>query len=252
MSSLLHITNGDHFTERLKKLDIKGDIITWREMLCEGRTLAQVGSESFWKTRFDFLHKNYQVSKSAFIEKTLKEYRNLCNHKKQDRIVLWFEYDLFCQINLVAVLSWLLANRKDAEISLVCSGNVGERKKGDTLGELTDEALLDLFAKRVVLSPDDIEFADYVWQLYCSNNPLALENLRDFDNYQFQYLAPAIKSHLKRFPSIANGLNEMEQRILKQVQENKYTDKSAFLSAILRNQATWVLAIHSMPRPSID
>ena len=81
MSSLLHITNGDSFTERLNKLDLKGDVITWREMLCEGETLTNVGSESFWKTRYEFLHKNYKVTKSWFIEKTLKEYRSLCNHK---------------------------------------------------------------------------------------------------------------------------------------------------------------------------
>ena len=124
MKSLLHITNGDSFTEKLKSLPLKGDIITWREMLCEGKTLSTVGSESFWKTRFDFLHKNYKVSKSWFVEKTLKEYRSLCNHRQQDRIVLWFEYDLFCQINMLAVLSWLKTHIRHAEISLVCSGKV--------------------------------------------------------------------------------------------------------------------------------
>ncbi|MFZ9004565.1 MAG: DUF1835 domain-containing protein, partial [Robiginitalea sp.] len=69
MSSQLHITNGDIFTQRLRKLKFKGEIITWREMLCEGKTMTNVGSEAFWKTRFDFLHKNYNVSKSWFVEK---------------------------------------------------------------------------------------------------------------------------------------------------------------------------------------
>ena len=112
MGSVLHITNGDSFTQRLKGLAIKGDIITWREMLCEGKTLSNVGSEPFWKTRFEFFSKNYRVSKSWFVEKTLKEYRSLCNHKAQDQIVLWFEFDLFCQINMLAVLSWLKQHRR--------------------------------------------------------------------------------------------------------------------------------------------
>ena len=47
MSSLLHITNGDHFTEKLKSLKLKGDIITWREMLCEGQTLTISGQRIF-------------------------------------------------------------------------------------------------------------------------------------------------------------------------------------------------------------
>ncbi|KAA2216997.1 DUF1835 domain-containing protein [Maribacter flavus] len=236
MSSLLHITNGDAFTERLKKLNIKGDIITWREMLCEGKTLTSVGSESFWKTRFEFLHKNYKVSKSWFIEKTLKEYRSLCNHKQQDQIVLWFEYDLFCQVNMLAVISWLLTNRRYAQISLVCSGKEDNTDKLYSLNELSDEHLLKLYKHKVVLNQDDVEYADYVWQLYCSNNPIRLENLTDFNDYNFAYLGDAVKTHLRRFPSIANGLNEMENNILQLAIDKKPKSKSEFLGTILNNQ----------------
>jgi len=54
-SSTLHITNGDSTTNYLKKLHFSGDFITWREMLCEGKTTTDVGSEIFWKNRFNFL-----------------------------------------------------------------------------------------------------------------------------------------------------------------------------------------------------
>ena len=236
MSSLLHITNGDSFTDKLKTLKLKGDIITWREMLCEGKTLTNVGSESFWKTRFEFLNKNYKVSKSWFIEKTLKEYRSLCNHKQQDEIVLWFEYDLFCQINMIAVLSWLKTHRKYAQISLVCSGKEDETDKMYGLSELSEEQLLKLYENKVELSQDDIEYADYVWQLYCSDNPIRLENLTDYSEYQFDYLAEAVNAHLHRFPSIKNGLNEMENNILRIAHNKKPTSKKTFLADILQNQ----------------
>lgn len=238
MSSFLHITNGDAFTERLAALNLKGDVITWREMLCEGKTLTNVGSEIFWKTRFEFLNKNYKVTKSWFIEKTLKEYRSLCNHKQQDHIILWFEYDLFCQINMLAVLSWLKANRKYAEITLVCSGKEDDSDKLYGLNELSDEQLLKRYENRTVLTQDDVEYADYVWQLYCSNNPIRLENLLDFNNYQFDYLSDAVASHLHRFPSIKNGLNEMENNILKLAVETKPTSKKSFLSTLLKNQGS--------------
>ncbi len=239
MSSLLHITNGDSFTERLKSLKLKGDIITWREMLCEGKTETNVGSESFWKTRFEFLHKNYKVTKSIFIEKTLKEYRSLCNHKQQDHIVLWFEYDLFCQVNMLAVLSWLKANRKYAEISLVCSGKEDETDKLYGLNELDDERLLNLYENRTVLSQDDIEYADYVWQLYCSDNPIRLENLRDFGEFQFEYLSDALKSHLQRFPSIKNGLNVLENKVLDLSVVTKPKSRRQLLGTLLKNQGNY-------------
>jgi len=53
-TSILHITNGDITTNYLKKINFQGDFITWREMLCEGKTTVHVGSEHFWKSRFDF------------------------------------------------------------------------------------------------------------------------------------------------------------------------------------------------------
>jgi len=239
MNSLLHITNGDHFTERLRTLDFKGDIITWREMLCEGKTETNVGSESFWKTRFEFLNKNYKVSKSWFIEKTLKEYRSLCNHKQQDQIILWFEYDLFCQINLLAVLSWLKANRKYAEISLVCSGKEDESDHLYGLNELTDEQLRQLYDRKVVLNQDDIEYADYIWQLYCSDNPIRLENLTDFNNYQFTYLSDALQAHLRRFPTIKNGLNNVENDILNLSLQHRPKSKRELIGTILRNQGIY-------------
>lgn len=236
MSTQLHITNGDSFTQRLKSLPFKGEIITWREMLCEGRTETNVGSESFWKTRFEFLHKNYNVSKSYFIEKTLKEYRSLCNHKQQDEIILWFEYDLFCQINMIAVLSWLKTHRRDAQISLVCSGNEDGTDIMYGLCDNDDEKIKTLFNKRVYLNQDDIEFADYVWQLYCSDNPIRLENMSDFEHYHFDYLSSAIKVHLKRFPSIKNGLNELENRIMRLAVEQKPKSKKELVQNIMANQ----------------
>lgn len=239
MRSQLHITNGDAFTQRLQELQVKGDIITWREMLCEGKTETNVGSESFWKTRFDFLHKNYNVSKSWFVEKTLKEYRSLCNHKQQDQIILWFEYDLFCQINMLAVISWLKTNRRHAEISLICSGNEDDTEKLYALSELSDEQLMKRFENRTVLSQDDIEYADYVWQLYCSDNPIRLENLTDFENYQFEYLSEALLAHLKRFPTIKNGLNELENRLLELTVVDKPKTKSALMGSILKNQGRY-------------
>lgn len=238
MSSQLHITNGDILTNKLSTLKLEGDIITWREMLCEGKTETNVGSESFWKTRFEFLNKNYKVSKSWFIDKTLKEYRTLCNHKQEDRIVLWFDYDLFDQVNMLAVISWLKTHRPYAEISLVSSD---EEITNDFfgLGELTDEQLRKLYTKRTLLTQDDIEYADYVWQLYCSDNPIRLENLKDFDSFQFSHLSGAIEAHLMRFPTIRNGLNEVENNILRLARSAKPKTKMELMNTVLRNQGRY-------------
>ena len=239
-SSTLHITNGDYTTKRLKKLNFEGQIITWREMLCEGKTTVEVGSEVFWKTRFEFLKSSYNVTKQKFIDYTVKEYRNLCNQKKQDEIVLWFEYDLFCQINMLAVISWLKRYRKDRQISLVCSGKINNQKKLVGLRELSDNQLKQYYTNKIILTQDDIEYADYIWQLYCSDSPLQLENIyKIHENSTFNYLEEAIKSHLLRFPSIENGLNHIERGILKKVRINQFNNKTQLISNLLADQENY-------------
>ncbi|CAL2081087.1 DUF1835 domain-containing protein [Tenacibaculum sp. 190524A02b] len=236
MASILHITNGDSTTEILRRLNINEPIITWREMLCEGKTTIDVGSEDFWKTRFDFLKSSYKVTKKTFIDFTLKEYRNLCNQKQQDEIVLWFEYDLFCQINMLAVISWLKRYRNGRKISLVCSGTLENRKGLFGLSQLSKEELLNHYKNRAELSKDDIEYADYIWQLYCSDSPLRLETVHKFNPMSpFAYLEDAIKAHLQRFPSIQNGLNKVENDILNLANQQQFNSDKEFIRAILTN-----------------
>ncbi|SDS00254.1 protein of unknown function [Polaribacter sp. KT25b] len=239
-ASILHITNGDITTNYLKKLKFSGEFITWREMLSEGKTTSDIGSENFWKTRFDFLKSSYNISKKKFIDYTLKEYRNLCSQKEQDEIVLWFEHDLFCQINMLAVISWLKRYRKGHQITLVSSGKVKGSNKLLGLSQLNKKEILQHFKNRVTLNQDDIEYADYIWQLYCSDSPLRLETVYKFNPMSpFQHLASAIEAHLQRFPSIENGLNKIENTILKTAEKNNLTSKKELVHQLINDQEVY-------------
>ena len=236
-TSILHITNGDSTTNYLNKLNIQGDFITWREMLCEGKTEVNVGSELFWKSRFDFLKQSYKVTKKQFIDLTLKEYRNLCNQKTQEEIVLWFEHDLFCQVNMLAVISWLKRYRKGRKVSLVCSGSIKGSDKMFGLSQLSEKQIKNHYKNKVELTIDDIEYADYVWQLYCSNNPLQLQNVYQYQpSKTFKYLTDGLLAHLKRFPSLGNGLNAVENNILTIASKNKLPSKNKLVGAVLQSE----------------
>ena len=239
-SSILHITNGDSTTNLLKKYNYQGTFITWREMLCEGKTTIDVGSEAFWKNRFNFLRDTYKVSKEKFIDFTLKEYRSLCGQKKQDEIVLWFEHDLFCQINMLAVISWLKRYRSNRKISLVCSGYIDNSEKLYDLNKLSKNQLQNHYKNRTELTQDDIEYADYIWQLYCSDSPLRLESVSKFNPMSpFLYLEQALKTHLQRFPSTNNGLNLIENFILHTTNKTTPQNKQQLVKQLLKNQKNY-------------
>ncbi|MFT7442825.1 MAG: hypothetical protein ACI9Q3_001202 [Maribacter sp.] len=239
-ASILHITNGDTTTNYLQKLKFSGEFITWREMLSEGKTTSDIGSETFWKTRYDFLKSSYNISKKKFIDYTLKEYRNLCNQKEQDEIVLWFEHDLFCQINMLAVISWLKRYRQGHQISLVCSGEIKGSNKMFGLSQLNATQIKQHYKNRVTLNQDDIAYADYIWQLYCSDSPLRLETVYKFNPMSpFKYLAKAIEAHLQRFPSIKNGLNNIENTIIKTADSKDFTSKKELVSELIKNEEVY-------------
>ena len=239
-TKILHITNGDSTTKYLKKLQFEGQFITWREMLCEGKTAVQVGSEQFWKLRFDFLKTSYKISKKQFIELTLKEYRMLCKQKRQNEIVLWFEHDLFCQINMIAVLSWLKRYRKGRKISLVCSGNIAGSDQLFGLSQLSEKQLKKHYQEKIELTEDDIEYADYVWQLYCANNPIKLHNVYKYQPSQtFKYLTGGLLSHLQRFPTIGNGMNALENKIINLVKKEEFSNEKEFVAKLLKLDARY-------------
>ena len=54
MSKTLHILNGDTTLPNLEKSGIKGEVVVWREMLCEGPVHKEVGSDDFWMNRCTF------------------------------------------------------------------------------------------------------------------------------------------------------------------------------------------------------
>tara|TARA_B110000037_G_scaffold98774_1_gene115639 strand:+ start:4094 stop:5038 length:945 start_codon:yes stop_codon:yes gene_type:complete len=239
-TSTLHITNSDKTTSYLKSMGYVGEFITWREMLCEGKTSIDVGSETFWKTRFEFLKSSYKVTKKIFIDFTLKEYRNLCQNKNKEEIILWFDHNLHSQINMIAIVSWLKRYRKGEKISLVIGGTLELSNKIETLNQLSKNQITEQYLHRSELSLDDIEYADYIWQLYCSNCPLRLETIYKYNPMSpFIHLSKAIEMHLKRFPSIENGLNSTENYIIKTAAETMYASKNELVKNLLKNEETY-------------
>jgi len=236
----LHITNGDFTTNYLKSLNFSGDFITWREMLCEGKTTTDVGSENFWKNRFEFLKSSYKVSKKKFIDYTLKEYRTLCNKKSTDEIVLWFDHDLFCQINMVAVISWLKRYRQGYHITLVQSGKIHGSKKIKGINDFTEKQVHKQFKERVTLTKDDIEYADYIWQLYCSDSPLRLETVHQFNPMSpFQNMTTVLEAHIRRFPTVENGLNFDENNTLRTAQAKEFDSKENLIKQLLKEDEVY-------------
>lgn len=229
----LHITNGTVLTERLKVLQFKGDFLTWHEMLCEGPTDLLVDSDDFIEKREQFLSLYYNLEYKRDAFKSEIDKLNHLDHYSE--IVLWFEYDLFCHINLIAIIYQLLAKNNTTPVSLVCSGRVENEKGLKAIGELKSFQLKKHFKNRVILHDTDLQLAKTCWEIYNS------ENHNDFKplivtSSSFEYLTNCLKAHLRRFPDSRSGLSTLEFNILKLVKNNSIRSLHHLLGYALHYQ----------------
>ena len=233
--AILHITNGDVLTSRLQALNVKGIFFTWREMLCEGPIEGRIGSSEFIASRKLFLKNTYDIEVRHYEEKFISQFSLLDDSTVYDAIVLCFEYDLFCHINLLGALQLLEKHNRRESIHLVCSGWLEHIDGLKGLSELTDEQLLSHYNKRVQLTTQDRELGKQVWNNYISKDPLALST-EMARGTQFEYLGNCISAHKSRFPSKQNGLNTLENQILKLLDTYEITSKHHLLGYALNYQ----------------
>ena len=229
----LHITNGSNLTNALNELDIQGVKLTWQELLCEGPTTEKVGSELFLETRKSFFTQFYNVDLDLELIKS--ELDKLNDSENYSEIILWFEYDLFCHINMVAVISLIQQRKIELPIYLVCSGRIEGSKNLMGLSELSTEQLLNHYKNKVLLNADDIDMATTIWGIYCGVNHNLLKPFI-VKSSSFEYLSNCLKAHLKRFPDSIDGLNTLEKNILEIINKYKITSKNHLLGYALNYQ----------------
>lgn len=233
MRKTLHITNGNSLTKALNELEIEGDILTWQEMLCEGPTIAHIDSEEFIEVRQQFLSEFYNIEiNKVELKKELDKLNTIENY---DEIILWFEYDLFCHINLLGVMSLLHQKEIKLPLYLVCSGRIEGEKNLKGLSELTQQQLYEHYDERIELNEKDKDLAITLWRTYCGKD----HNL--FKHYitkksSFTYLSNCLKAHLRRFPDSKSGLNILEKNMLEIVRDNEIKSKHHLLGYILNYQ----------------
>jgi hypothetical protein len=230
---ILHITNGSALTEYLRELDFKDEILTWQEMLCEGPTIPKIDSVAFFELRSEFLKDYYDIEVDE--DELQKELSKLDNASKYDEIHLWFEYDLFCHINLLGVLNLLHQKEIRKPLYLICSGRVEGEKNLKGLGELTQTQLLDHYDKRIKLNNEDIELAITLWRTYCGKDHNILKPYIVKES-SFKYMSSCLKAHLKRFPHQKSGLSVLEDNILRLVRDNDIKSRHHLLGYSLNYQ----------------
>ena len=216
---MLHIHNGDATADIAKQSSLPGEHFAFREALVEGPTPLPLNGIEWRAIRARHLSESYGVDLKE-CKRGLEERENkLASFADHEEVVLWFEHDLFCQINLLYLLHWFSRCRLGhTRLSLVCIDRFPGMTDFRGLGQLSAEQLDSLFPDRKAIEPVTLELASASWQAYCSPSPDAIEDASRTNTAALPFLGAALRAHLKRFPSVKNGLGAIENLSLELVQ----------------------------------
>lgn len=212
---MLHVLNGESTAESLKQSGLAGEQLVWKEALIWGPTPADLSLSEWCRFRADFLADANAKNAQQCFEDLMQQEAVLGKLSNHDEVVFWFEFDLFCQLNLIYVLNRLRGQDLSAtKLNLICIGEFPGINDFRGLGQLTAEQLVSLFPERQRLTAAQIALAGRAWNACCSSNPQEIEVLLALDTTPLPFLRSALQLHLRRFPSVKNGLGHMEQMAL--------------------------------------
>jgi hypothetical protein len=212
---MLHILNGDSTAGILKQSGVQGEMLSWREALMAGPTPQNLSHDQWIDVRAKHLPEAYEVAFDNCKKDLSTLYAGLQTFSQHDEVALWFEHDLFCQVNLIHVLDWFSRqNLGKTKLNLICIGEFPGRENFRGLGELSPQQLASLFDRRREVSSAEKNLAAEAWAAYCSSNPQELVNFLEKDTSALPFLKAALLKHLARFPSVRNGLGRIENKAL--------------------------------------
>jgi hypothetical protein len=144
-------------------------------------------------------------------------------------VVLWFEHDLYDQLQLLDALS--LAREHDATPELIVVGAFEGRPDFRGLGELQADELQTLWPQRAPATRDLLDLAATAWKAVRAPDPRAVAALVRAEAPGLPFLAAALRRLLEELPAAGDGLSTTERFALQAVRDGAATPLAAFFAA---------------------
>ncbi|MEM6665441.1 MAG: hypothetical protein AAF638_03470 [Pseudomonadota bacterium] len=208
MNAMLAITNGDSAADLLADAGLapRANILPWRDMLHVGRlawtqTLAEC---SAIRVPFlvDGLHSMAAVT-AGFAERDAV----MADHAQWDHIELWFEHDLYDQLQLVQILDYFARSGHRIERLFLVQAD-------DFLGHQTADTVLRFAHYREPITDVQLACASRAWNALTAATPEPAAALTETDTHTLPFLHPALRRFLEELPSARTGLTRTQATIL--------------------------------------
>lgn len=207
---MLHLTNGDSVALSLRRAGMPGTVVAWRDILHEGPVPAGLTLEGLSDLRARFLAHwgagPFPQISAAFgaRDSALRSAR---------RVVLWFEHDLYDQLQLLQILA-TLAIQPGTSAQLIAIDSFPGVVPFHGLGQLTTAQLATLWPQRRTVTPAQRALAARAWKAFTAADPRAVRLLLESDLSALPFLRGAFERLLEEHPAPPTGLPRTERQFL--------------------------------------
>ena len=227
VSTLLHVTNGDVARTRIEAQALGGRVMAWRDVLHEGPVPAGLDAASLRTLRARFLANSDSATYAEVLRGLEERDAALAAACAAGRVVLWFEHDLYDQLQLLQILDAVPAG---ADVELV-----------QAPAYLPGLDLAALWETRTSVAEPERSLAREAWAAVRSPEPTAIEELlRTHGTLPFPFVAPALRRLLQELPWTNDGLSRTERQLLRAVEGGAAEPGQAFSRAAEHEEAAFL------------
>jgi len=211
----LHVTNGDSVAVPLRQLSGEGDVRSWNDVYHEG-PLRSGERSRFLDARAEFLSGCGWGEVAAIRDDLAARDAQFTGALQEGRpVVLWFEHDLYDQLQLVDILALAGETGFDPEqLELIEIDSFPGRPGFRGLGELSPQQLESLWPQRRTVTDEDTADAQRAWEAVRRSDPRGIPEVRDEPSPARPFLDAALQRLLEELPAVRDGLSRTERQLL--------------------------------------
>jgi hypothetical protein len=239
MAAALHVSNGD--ATDLPGTGIAPRVLYWRDVLHEGPVPA-VGAEELRRIRASFLVQA-DADERGEADAMFAERDRVLEANRDGEYVLWFEADLYDQLQIIQILARLAELGVPAgRVTLICIGEHPGIARFGGLGELTAEQLRQLPATNACarLTGAALDLATGAWAAFRAPTPAGIGGFAAARSGELRFLGEAFDRLSREYPSTRDGLSLTERRVLAAVADGAPDAGTAFVRAGAREMRPYL------------
>lgn len=222
-----HIRCGSDIRESLGRAGIPGDFIEWSDPLCRGPVPSGMDRTALRRMRAEWIAKHWGQDFQKSLSVLEAQDAALQSLDSYDRVILWFEHDLYDQATLMGLLD-LIGHRRN--LFLLSTDRHPNHERFIGFGQLSPPELAKMIGTEEPVTLRQVEIAREGYALYRDANP---ENLKDFADRRetgiaLPYLPGALMRHLAELPAQTDGLSLTERLTLQALHDGAETAGQCF------------------------